>query len=95
MYQRIMNKISRMFRLILAAWRITSLLVQERGPDAIFSRLREHYKGSEVGKALECIWCTSLYVAGFVILLDMICPRLVDILAISAGAIVVDKHNSN
>lgn len=82
-------------RLILAAWRLTSLFVQERGPDAIFERIRQHYQGAEVGKALECVWCTSLYAAVAILLLDRVCPQLVDILAISAGAIVYDKHASN
>lgn len=90
-----MKRILNLLRLILATWRLTSLLVQERGPDAIFSRLRDHYKGSEVGKALECVWCTSLWAALLIVLLDRVCPAAVDILAVSAGAIAVDKHNSD
>lgn len=90
-----MRSAVRWFRLILATWRLTSLLVQERGPDAIFDRIREHYRGTEIGRALECVWCTSLYAAIVILILDRLCPRLVDILAISAGAIVYDKHASN
>lgn len=81
----------RLLRLILATWRVTSLLVQEPGPYRIFARLREQQRGTEVGKALECIWCTSVWAAVFIVILDRFYPRLVDMLAVSTGAILVDK----
>jgi hypothetical protein len=85
----------RLLRLTLATWRITSLLVQERGPYALLLRLREHHAGTEVGKALECVWCTSVYAAVFILILDQFLPELVDVFALSAGAILYDKHASN
>jgi hypothetical protein len=89
------KRIVNLLRLILATWRLTSLLVQERGPDAVFERIRTHYIGTEVGMALSCIWCTSLWAAIAIVLLDRICPVAVDILAVSTGAIAVDKYNSD
>jgi hypothetical protein len=89
------KRIANLLRLILATWRLTSLLVQERGPDAVFQRIRAHYYGTEVGKALGCFWCTSLWAAIAIVLLDRICPVAVDILAVSTGAIAADKYNSD
>lgn len=83
----------RFLKLCLATWRITSLLVQERGPYALFQQFRQAQTG-ETAKALECVWCTSLYVAVLVLLLDALCPRLVDVLALSSGAIALDRWNS-
>lgn len=82
----------RLLRLILATWRVTSLLVQEAGPYRVFVRLRQHAKGTEIGTALECVWCTSVWVAILIVILDHFYPRLVDILAVSTGAILVDKE---
>lgn len=90
-----MKRIVNLLRLILATWRLTSLLVQERGPYVVFQRIRDHYKGTEVGTALECVWCTSVWAAVLIVLLDRVCPVAVDILAVSAGAIAVDKYNSD
>lgn len=82
-------------RLSLATWRLTSLLVQERGPYAVFENLRREYQGTELGKLLSCVWCSSIWAALIIILLDRVCPILVDILVLSAGAIGVDKHASS
>jgi hypothetical protein len=82
----------RLLRLILATWRITSLLVQEAGPYHIFARLRDQHRDNEFGKALQCIWCTSVWVAVLMVILDRYCPVLVDIFAVSTGAILVDKE---
>lgn len=85
----------RLLRLGLATWRLTSLLVQEVGPYRVFARLREQHKETEVGTALECIWCTSVWAALFIVLLERFCPSAVDVLAASTVAIAVDKYNSN
>jgi hypothetical protein len=82
----------RFLRLTFATWRVTSLLVQERAPYALSERLRERLQGTEAGKALDCIWCTSIWVAGLILIADRFCPQVVDLLALSAGAILYDKH---
>ena len=63
--------------LSLATWRLSSLLTWERGPLAVFERLRKlariehsaggHPQGWPTGsywaELLTCIWCASPYVA--------------------------------
>lgn len=79
-----------LLKLILATWRLTSLLVQEAGPFDVFGKLRAT---APHGGALDCIWCTSVWVAALLYMLRW--QWLVDILAISAGAILYDKHASS
>lgn len=81
----------RLLRLALATWRVTSLFVQEPGPYRVFARLRERHRDNEIGKALECVWCTSVWVAIVIVILDRYYPTIVDMLAISTGAILIDK----
>ncbi len=91
---------------ILATWRIARLLFWERGPYAVFKRLRDHFgvveyqtpDGSwerdmdqtptEIGKGLCCFWCTAVWSALAVnVLEDRRCVSPVKVLAYSAGAI--------
>lgn len=85
----------RWLRLILATWRLSTLLTLERGPYAVFKRLRDENADNEVGKALECFYCTSIWSAVLVLILEVVCPRLVDVLVMSAGAILYDKYTSD
>jgi hypothetical protein len=85
------NGLIRLIRLMLATWRVTSLLVNEPGPYRVFARLREGQRDNEVGKALECVWCTSVWVAIAIVILDRYCPTFIDMLAASTGAILIDK----
>lgn len=85
---------------ILATWRLTSLLHAEDGPFDLFARLRDWagvrydersqaVADSEVGKALTCFLCTSVWSA----LVVTVCQRkgsLVNVLAYSAGAILIE-----
>jgi hypothetical protein len=59
--------------LILATWRLSSLLAQERGPFELFERLR-YWAGvrydvysqqdprNEMARGLVCIWCNSVWI---------------------------------
>jgi hypothetical protein len=59
----------------LAVWRISSLLVHEDGPYAIFRRIREASKGFEVfWQLFQCVWCTSVWIGGGVLILWFIEP---------------------
>jgi len=63
--------------LILATWRLTSLLsnVNEAGPYGVLNKLRywlgvrwdeksEPYGKTEIAKGLLCFWCCSVWVGG-------------------------------
>lgn len=88
----------RLLRLALATWRVASMLVQEDGPGDVFAILREHagvrrdvtgkpYSTNVIGSALTCLWCTSVWAALFIVVLDRFAPALVDVLAASTVAI--------
>lgn len=98
-----------MFRFIigcLALWRISSLLVEERGPYNIFRQIREKFgivedsdgqklgynEDNVIGMALTCTWCTSLWMAPAILLIEYVAPAVNDVLAMSAGAILVNEH---
>jgi len=48
---------------LLATWRVSFLLTQEAEPWEMFARLRRHAGDRMVGRALECFYCTSVWVA--------------------------------
>lgn len=80
---------------VLAVWRLSSLLVHERGPFDVLGKLRDAagvrydersncVSANELGLALCCLWCTSAWVA-----LILARGRVWRALAYSAGAIVL------
>ena len=70
-----------LFVMGMACWRLTSLLIAEKGPYNIFQRLREklgitHYEDGKpcaypdkfVCELFSCVWCLSVWIsAGFVV----------------------------
>jgi hypothetical protein len=86
----------------LATWRLTSIVVNEAGPFDIFLRLRsmvgiEH---DPDGKSLpsegfwgllSCVWCMSVWIAGFVYLIWWLSPVPVYIFAASTLCILVQS----
>ena len=90
--------------LILAAWRLTSLLSSEAGPFAILDRLR-HAAGvrydsggipfglNELARGLVCPWCLSVWVGGIFGLAWLLWPSVTVFvalpLAVSGGVVVV------
>ena len=86
---------------VLATWRLTSLLGREDGPFEMFAKMRDlagikyneqsyPYSNNVVGKMLLCFLCTSIWAAILVVLLTG--PfTLIQILAVSGGAIFMDK----
>lgn len=94
--------------LTLATWRISSMLVNEEGPWSIFRKLREKVGISEDGPivtvpdgmlpgVLSCVWCCSVWVAAFWLVLWVLIPTIATYLAawlsISTLSIVVDGIN--
>jgi len=80
----------------LASWRLAHLLVHERGPFHLFERLRRPplVNEAETGM-LNCLYCTSVWIALGLYALWQIIQWPVVLLAISALAILVDHLNES
>jgi len=90
--------------IILATYRLSSLVVDEAGPFNMFVKFREllGIRHDETGQIncvpdnimanlCSCLWCMSLWIAGLVYLIWRIEPIPVYILAASAGVMVIDN----
>jgi hypothetical protein len=54
----------------LAVWRVTHLLAEEDGPGDVVVRLRARLGDSIAGRAMDCFFCLSLWIAApFAVLL--------------------------
>lgn len=84
----------------LAAWRISSLFVDEEGPFRIFEKIRElsGIKNNEViviipdnilGQLLGCVWCLSVWVTIPVWFLYKWEPEVVYVIAAMSVAVMV------
>lgn len=73
--------------LVLATWRISYMLTLESGPFGVFERLRKLPNGG----LLTCIFCLSVWMAALMLVLYPVVPVVIYALAISAGALLVDK----
>lgn len=90
--------------LILATWRLASMLAGEDGPYNVLAKIRylagvrydEHslpYGKNEVGKMVLCVWCNSVWIGGLWTVVYYFwsgCVWLALPLALSAGAIWLD-----
>ncbi|MGQ0645930.1 MAG: DUF1360 domain-containing protein [Gemmatimonadaceae bacterium] len=78
---------------VLATWRLTHLLVAEDGPADVIVKLRERLGDSVVGRAMDCFYCLSLWIAAPFTLFVVTTPMTVLItwLATSAGACLLDR----
>ena len=47
----------------LATWRLTHLIVEEDGPFDLIARLRAWLGDSQLGRAMDCFYCSSLWLA--------------------------------
>lgn len=86
-----MYNLEQLVLLSFAAWRVSSLLVNEEGPFRIFEWFRE--KTHSLGGLLDCLWCTSVWVAMPVALLTFgnLYWRIVAWLAVATGSIITDS----
>ncbi len=90
----------------LATWRLTSLLVNERGPWDILERLRYlsgmrydrdsmPYATTNLSEVLSCVWCLSVWVGiafGLFYWLNSSLAVLISLpLALSTTAVIVDR----
>ena len=83
----------------LATWRLTALLVYDRGPFAIFLRLRERlgithddngdptsWPDGGLGRLFTCVWCLSFWTAPAVCGILWVEPYVVMVLAVWGAA---------
>src|SRR5471030_1923236 len=47
----------------LATWRLTHLVVEEDGPFDLIARVRGWLGDSQTGRAMDCFYCSSLWLA--------------------------------
>ena len=52
----------------LATWRLVHLLAEEDGPGDVVLRLRAWLGDSAAGRAMDCFYCLSLWVAALIAL---------------------------
>ena len=81
----------RLVVLALATWRLSHLLVLERGPFGVFEALRQEAEGTEFGKMLDCVWCVSVWVAALLLLIERVWRWPATLLGVAAGALLVDR----
>ena len=96
--------------LMLATWRMTSLVVKEDGPWNLLARLRHligvrfdeqsaPYGLNVLAEGLTCVWCTSVWVGVALSLAFLTFPaltRLVGLpLALSAAALILQRVVTN
>jgi hypothetical protein len=77
----------------LATWRVAALLVREDGPFDAIARLRRAAAGTVAGRALECFFCTSLWVAApFALWVEGAARRWPVVwLAVAGGAALLER----
>lgn len=80
----------------LATWRVSVLLVREDGPFDLFARLRQVTSGTMPGRALECFYCTSLWMAAPVAFWLAGATRrwIIVWLALSGAACLLDRFSA-
>ena len=77
---------------VLATWRLSHLIAREDGPFDLVLRVRAELGDSLAGRAMDCPYCLSLWLAApFAFLLaDRLAPWVAAWLAVSGGACVIE-----
>jgi len=92
--------------LMLATWRLSSLITHELGPFDIFERFRVvigvregeygKYGTNQLSKGIACLWCVSVWVGLFWVVSYMLFDIWLALpFALSGGAILADEMISN
>jgi Protein of unknown function (DUF1360) len=87
MEKRVLN----FFDIVIASfgvWRLAHMLKYEAGPWDMFIRIREKLGNGILGKLMDCVWCSSVWLA--IIFFVPGIKILVIVLAISALAIFLE-----
>jgi hypothetical protein len=89
--------------LMLAAWRITSIINREEAGKIIRKLMGEKVVNADIvmvpdtllGELYHCFWCLSVWSAAFCVIMYYIFPVFLYICAISTAAIVLEKKVFN
>ena len=90
-----MNDGLRVIIAVLATWRVAHLLAHEDGPGDIVARFRRGVTHQGLGRMLDCVYCSSLWIAAPAALWITTVPLdwLVTAIAISGGASIIERTN--
>ena len=79
-----------------ACWRVTHLLSSEDGPGDVVLRVRKYLGDSAFGRAMDCFYCLSLWVAVPLALILAQDPLgwVIAWLALSGAACVVERMST-
>jgi hypothetical protein len=78
---------------VLGVWRVTHLFHAEDGPGDILIKFRRRLGNSIIGRAMDCFYCLSLWVAlpFALVIAGTWRDRVLLWLAISGGAILLER----
>jgi Protein of unknown function (DUF1360). len=78
---------------LLAVWRLSHLLAKEDGPADIIVRMRTALGESVAGRAMDCFYCLSLWIAAPLAMFVTVHPldTVVAWLALSGAACLLDR----
>ncbi|MCC6317014.1 MAG: DUF1360 domain-containing protein [Gemmatimonadaceae bacterium] len=81
---------------VLATWRLTHLLVEEDGPWDIVVKVRARLGNTVAGRAMDCFYCLSLWIAAPVAVLVATGVRdfVITWLGISGAACLLERGTS-
>jgi len=82
---------------VLAVWRLTHLLVAEDGPWDFVFLLRKKLGNSVAGRAMDCFYCLSIWIAvPFALLISVHwSTRTISWLALSGAASLLEQFTDN
>ena len=85
------------FLSVVALWRITHLLTQEDGPFDVVYLVRKKLGSSQLGKAMDCFYCLSIWLAiPFAIcLVEGVAEGILTWLSLSGAACIIQKIITN
>ncbi|MEO8336487.1 MAG: DUF1360 domain-containing protein [bacterium] len=78
---------------MLATWRLTHLFTAEDGPADVVVRIRARLGDGIVGRAMDCFYCLSIWIAAPIALFVSTSPITWSVvwLALSGGACLLDR----
>lgn len=87
---------SRFALVTLACWRLTHLLASEDGPGMVVLRVRRLLGDSAMGRAMDCFYCLSFWMAApaALLLAQDLAGWVLSWLALSGAACLIERASS-